>query len=128
MLIQALQIKPISCHYLFRYPQKISENQRFSDVFRGYRKRPVEWNGLTLNALRMSTEMLPPPYANCLGLWWFLSFWACAVGKPKNWTVLRINWLSFLWVSLRLLLLFSNKLTCVVFVYEWTIDWMTEWM
>ena len=25
---------------------KTSENQRFSDVFRGYRKRPVAWNGL----------------------------------------------------------------------------------
>ena len=31
---------------LFRYPLKKSENQRFSDVFRGYRKRPVSWNGL----------------------------------------------------------------------------------
>ena len=27
-------------------PLKISENQRFSDVFTGYRKRPVAWNGL----------------------------------------------------------------------------------
>ena len=30
------------------YPLKTSENQRFSVVFRGYRKRPVAWNGLTL--------------------------------------------------------------------------------
>ena len=29
---------------LFLYPLKTSENQRFS-VFRGYRKRPVAWNG-----------------------------------------------------------------------------------
>ena len=28
---------------LFLYPLKTSENQRFSDVFRGYRKKPVEW-------------------------------------------------------------------------------------
>ena len=28
------------------YPLKTSENQRFSDVFRGYRKKPVAWNGL----------------------------------------------------------------------------------
>ena len=26
---------------LFRYPLKTSENQRFSDVFKGYQKRPV---------------------------------------------------------------------------------------
>ena len=31
---------------LFLYPLKTSENQRFSYVFRGYRKRPVAWNGL----------------------------------------------------------------------------------
>ena len=31
----------------FYTPLKTSENQRFSDVFRGYRKRPVAWNGLT---------------------------------------------------------------------------------
>ena len=32
---------------LFLYPLKTSENHRFSDVFRGYRKRPVAWKGLT---------------------------------------------------------------------------------
>ena len=32
---------------LFLYPLKISENFWFSDVFRGYRKRPVAWNRLT---------------------------------------------------------------------------------
>ena len=32
------------CIYL--YPLEISENQRFSDVSRGYRKRTVVWNGL----------------------------------------------------------------------------------
>ena len=31
---------------LFLYPLKTSENQRFSYVFRGYRNRSVEWNGL----------------------------------------------------------------------------------
>ena len=30
---------------LFRYPLKTSENQRFYDVFSGYRKRPVAWMG-----------------------------------------------------------------------------------
>ena len=31
---------------LFLYPLKTSENLRFFDVFRGYRKRPVAWKGL----------------------------------------------------------------------------------
>ena len=31
---------------LFLYPLKTSENQMFSDVFRGYRKRPVARNRL----------------------------------------------------------------------------------
>ena len=31
---------------LFLYLLKTSENQRFYDIFRGYGKRPVTWNGL----------------------------------------------------------------------------------
>ena len=34
---------------LFLYPLKAWESLRFSDVFRGYRKRPVAWNGLARN-------------------------------------------------------------------------------
>ena len=41
----------ISCNLflatgLFLYPMKISENFWFSDIFRGYRNRPVVENGL----------------------------------------------------------------------------------
>ena len=39
-------INPFHATGLFRYPLKTSENQRLSDVFRGYQKRPVAWNGL----------------------------------------------------------------------------------
>ena len=31
---------------IFQCPLKTSENQMFSDIFRGYRKRSVAWNGL----------------------------------------------------------------------------------
>ena len=31
---------------LFLYPLKLLENQRSSDVFRGYKNRAVAWNGL----------------------------------------------------------------------------------
>ena len=33
---------------LFLYPLKTSENLWFSDVFRGYRMRPVSWNALNM--------------------------------------------------------------------------------
>ena len=42
-----LFLNPFHVTDLFRYPLKTSENQRLSDVFRGYQKRPVAWNGLT---------------------------------------------------------------------------------
>ena len=37
---------PFQATGLFLYPLKTSGNQRFSDVFRGYKKRPVAWNEL----------------------------------------------------------------------------------
>ena len=37
---------PSHANGLFLYPLKTSEYQRFSDVFRRYRKRPVAWNRL----------------------------------------------------------------------------------
>ena len=37
-------INPFLPTCLFLYPLKTSENLWFSDVFRGYRKRPVTWN------------------------------------------------------------------------------------
>ena len=40
------QLNPFHVTDLFWYPLKTSENQRFSDVFRGYQKRSVTWNGL----------------------------------------------------------------------------------
>ena len=37
---------------------KTSENQRFSDVFRGYRKGTLAWNGLTLLTLSVLLRMI----------------------------------------------------------------------
>ena len=37
---------PFHATNLFWYLLKTSENQRFSDVFRGHQKRSVAWNGL----------------------------------------------------------------------------------
>ena len=46
-----MPLRPATFHAtgLFRYPLKTSENLWFSDVFRGYRNRPVAWNGLKCN-------------------------------------------------------------------------------
>ena len=35
---------PIHVTCLFLYPLETSENKKFSDVFRGFRKRPMIWN------------------------------------------------------------------------------------
>ena len=40
--------KSISYHWSFSIPLKMSKNQRFSNVFRRYRKKPVVWFGLML--------------------------------------------------------------------------------
>ena len=42
------KINPFHATGLFLYPLKKSENQRFSVVFRGYRKRPAARKGLML--------------------------------------------------------------------------------
>ena len=39
---------PFDATDLFWYPLKTSENQRFPDVFGGYQKRSVAWNGLIM--------------------------------------------------------------------------------
>ena len=37
-------LNPFHDTALFLYPLKTSENQKFSDFFRGYRKKTVAWN------------------------------------------------------------------------------------
>ena len=48
-----LWINPFHTIVLFLYPLKTSENLRFSDVFRGYRKRSEVVNGLNNNFKRL---------------------------------------------------------------------------
>ena len=52
---------------LFLYPLKTSKNLWLSDVFRGYRKRPVAWNGLVELGLCTLTDSI-----NC-----FLKYMTC---------------------------------------------------
>ena len=46
VILAALLINQFHVAGLFFYPLKTSENQRFSDVFKGYRKKLMAWNGL----------------------------------------------------------------------------------
>ena len=48
---------------LFLYPLKILENQKFADVFRGYRKRSITWSLLSTHA-QIVWKILIPPYVN----------------------------------------------------------------
>ena len=41
ILLFSERVNPFHATGLFLYPLKISENQRFSDAFRGYRKSPM---------------------------------------------------------------------------------------
>ena len=43
------RFSPFQSSVTFLYPLKTSENQRFSDVFRGYRNVTQDQNGLKLN-------------------------------------------------------------------------------
>ena len=48
---------PLQPNVPFLYPLKTSENQRFSDVFRGYRNVASAWNGLACSLLYQKFEM-----------------------------------------------------------------------
>lgn len=43
-----LNLEPFHATGFFPYTLKTSDNQRLFDVFRGYKRRPVAWNGLEL--------------------------------------------------------------------------------
>ena len=49
--ISSIFLNPFDATDIFWYPLKTSENQRFSNVFRGYRNRSVAWNELIIKIL-----------------------------------------------------------------------------
>ena len=48
-LVILLKFNPFHTIVLFLYPLKTSGNQRFFNVSKGYRKRPMAWNGLIVS-------------------------------------------------------------------------------
>ena len=68
---------------LFLCSLKTSEKQKFSDVFRGYRKRPVAWNGLKIACTDL-VILIKESLRQCSLLkikqfngmtWWEIRFW-----------------------------------------------------
>ena len=67
---------PLHATGLFLYPLKTWENQRFSDVFRRHRKRPVAWNGLTWEYncfIWKISEIFRVTFLNQKNCWWSLA-------------------------------------------------------
>ena len=48
-----LEFNPFQINVSFLYPPKTSENQRFADVFEGYRKGTLAWNELNISRTKM---------------------------------------------------------------------------
>ena len=61
----------LQAYGFFLYLLETSEHQRFSDIFRGYRKRPAAWNGLL-------TYVTNPFSQN-----WFFSFFLTSYMKSR---------------------------------------------
>ena len=93
---------PFHATSLFLYPLKTSENERFSDVFREYRKRPVAWKGLPCHILK-----------------WAVYFFARVEEWLKSWSCYR----KFNRNCLNNIILYYNKLIQnlfeqFVFIYD----------
>ena len=83
---------PFHATGFFPYPLKIIENQKFSGVFRMYRKRPVTWHGL----INWGSSFLYNKFLhNNLLAHWRPMF--PIIQKPVNWLAKQINWLVSIW-------------------------------
>ena len=63
------RFNPFHATDLFWYPLKILENQRFSDVFRGYQKRSAAWNALITTELNIYMKEVFDWYTATKPLW-----------------------------------------------------------
>ena len=65
-----IPFNPFHATALFLYPLKTAENLRFCDVFKGYRKRRVAWNGLIMNVVMTTFTLLLCSFSSTFPLWW----------------------------------------------------------
>ena len=78
---------------LLLYPLKTSENLWFSDVFRGYRKGPVTWNGLNQYIFSYSSLQSHTTSARLLLVFSSLKrFLLCNISKKrKSWYIIEFH-------------------------------------
>ena len=50
-------VNPLNTTGIFPHPLKLSRHQRFSDVFRGYRKRLVAWNDIIVSCFNSQMKL-----------------------------------------------------------------------
>ena len=67
----------------FLYPLKASENQRFSDVFRGFRNDTLAWHGL----ICCTSQLTEATTGDVLWKKVFLKFFAKFTGKHLCWSL-----------------------------------------
>ena len=84
MVAITLNINPFHATDLFLYPEKISENLWFSDIFWGYRKRSLTWNG-SVKKVNMSIKTEICCYWHCLRIYnYIISSNLRLLSYPRN--------------------------------------------
>ena len=74
---------------LFLYPLKTLENLWFSDVFRGYTKRPVTWK-------TVSNFKWVFPF--CVRKGWLIALWyICSSWKHNDQLIMIKSWQKYIW-------------------------------
>ena len=77
---------PFHATDLFLYPVKTFESHRISEVFWGYRKRPVSWNGFSRLVLLQNSKWL---YIKVNFIWVF-HVHACEMKSENMWLKIKI--------------------------------------
>ena len=145
-------VNPFHATVLFWYPLKTSENQRFSDAFRGYQKRPLAWNGLMLFKTKKQKKTLWPLFMGGVQLPQGLSHFKegnfpeipsiYSLYQPqtmKGWVKLRATWWFRTWdpwignrhvAHLAQLNFYQNQaIICVYYLFckrkqdQWLLHW-----
>ena len=91
---QFFALNPFNVIGLVQYPPKTSENQKFSDVFRGYWKGPEIWNGLSHLTLVLHYRGNHSIDFHCKSIDKFLCEWSSLVSNLCRKTKV---FLSILW-------------------------------
>ena len=70
---------PISCHWSLSITPEFIKNLSYFDIFKGYRKKPVAWNGLNNNTIEYLCDIIK------------LIEWKIAGRKDSNYCIFTFN-------------------------------------